>query len=186
MQVRAPLCSKTFYTHFLDQVNYITLDDNKSTGLIKGVQFGVLQPGVSVIKTLHLLNTGSAGDRTIDVSIQSRSTASAFSPTTPVYPTSPSVGTTPQDSNETLQTLVIPTVRAIEMDHSVTYKRSLAPQMGVSDLRTFGGDYWDDAIGGEALITSTLRCNGPWSLKFESIRLDRKVGARSSITFHVC
>ena len=152
-------------------MNYITLDGNKSTGLIKGVHFGVIQPSVNVAKTLYLLNTGSPGDRTIDISVQSRSTTSRISPMTPDGSVT---NISSSDSNETLQTLVIPTVQAIKMDYAVTFRRSLHPQMGLSDLRAFEGDYWDDRIG-EALITSTLRCIGPWSLKFESIKLEREV-----------
>jgi hypothetical protein len=163
-------------------VNYITLDENKSTGLIKGAKFGVIQPGVSVVKTLYLLSSGSAADRTLDISIQSRSTTSRTSPTIPVTPNSS--GVVMRDANETLQTLVIPTVQAIKMDYSVTYRRSLLPQMAISDLRTFGSDYWDDTIGGEAFITSTLRCVGPWGLKFESIKLQRKVRVFLVQLFH--
>jgi trafficking protein particle complex subunit 11 len=157
-------------------VNLITFGENQSSGLIKGTQFGVMPPGANIVKTLYLLNRGPVGDRTIDISIQSRTVIpSPPSTITSVTPDSPTQSSLPHDTNETLQTLVIPTVHAFKIDHAVTYRRSLHQRIGVSDLRTFDCDHWDDGIGGEALITSTLRCLGPWSLRLENIKLERKV-----------
>ena len=53
-------------------VNFIDLEGQRSSALIKGVAFGVLQPGDSVRKTLRLTSTGAGGERVLDISVQSR------------------------------------------------------------------------------------------------------------------
>lgn len=150
-------------------VNRIILDDEVSTSLIRGVKFGVLEPGAETVKTLCLFNTGTVGDRTLDISIRSQSTAQL--PSSPRTPDS----AVPHDTNETLQTLVIPTTQAIKIASSVTYQRSLRPQAGLVDLRTYGNDLWDDKVYGEATITSTFRCTSSCGLRLESIQLENQV-----------
>ena len=46
-------------------VNFIDLEGQRSSALIKGVAFGVLQPGDSVRKTLRLTSTGAGGERVL-------------------------------------------------------------------------------------------------------------------------
>lgn len=152
-------------------VNRITLEDEESTSLIRGVKFGVLEPGAETVKTLYLLNTGAVGDRTLDVSIRSQSTTRL--PSSPVPQTSDSAGS--YDTNETLQTLIIPTTQAIQMKSNVAYHRSLQPQAGLADLRAYGNDLWEDRIPGEAMITSTFQCAGSCGLRLESILLENQV-----------
>ena len=150
-------------------VNRIILDDEVSTSLIRGVKFGVLEPGVETVKTLYVLNTGAVGNRTLDVSIRSQSTTQL--PSSPRTPDSAG----PHDTNETLQTLVIPTTQAIKITSDVSYQRSLRPQAGLVDLRTYGNDLWEDGVSGEATITSTFRCAGSCGLRLESIQLENQV-----------
>ena len=152
-------------------VNRITLENEESTSLIRGVKFGVLEPGAETVKTLYLLNTGAVGDRTLDVSIRSQSTTRL--PSSPVPQTSDSAGS--YDTNETLQTLIIPTTQAMQMKSNVAYHRSLQPQAGLADLRAYGNDLWEDRISGEAMITSTFQCAGSCGLRLESIRLENQV-----------
>ena len=152
-------------------VNRITLENEESTSLIRGVKFGVLEPGAETVKTLYLLNTGAVGDRTLDVSIRSQSTTRL--PSSPVPQTSDSAGS--YDTNETLQTLIIPTTQAMQMKSNVAYHRSLQPQAGLADLRAYGNDLWEDRIPGEAMITSTFQCAGSCGLRLESIRLENQV-----------
>ncbi|KAF7315077.1 hypothetical protein MIND_00021900 [Mycena indigotica] len=140
--------------------NWIALDDERSSSLIKGISFGVLQPGVSAVKTLYLISTGGAGDRMLDISIQSVAVAA-----TP---------TENPDMTETLQTLVIPTSEAIKADFNVVYKRTRGKSAGPGDLRTYDHDFWDDASGGEATVTARLSCPGPWGLKVVSMTLVRQ------------
>ena len=156
-------------------VNRIILDDEVSTSLIRGVKFGILEPGAETVKTLCLFNTGAAGDRTLDISIRSQSTAQLPS-SLPRTPDS----AVPHDTNETLQTLVIPTTQAIKIASNVAYQRSLRPQAGLVDLRTYGNDLWEDRVYGEATITSTFRCTSSCGLRLESIQLENQVGPYAS------
>lgn len=153
--------------------NLIALDDERSSSLIKGVNFGVLQPGVSVVKTLYLISSGAAGDRMVDVSIQSTA-LEAHQPENPEL----------QDMTETLQTLVVPTLDAIKVKFDVEYKRALGPRAGVADLRTYDHDFWDDGDGGEAIVTARMECAGPWALEVASMKLHRQVGQVNSQMNH--
>lgn len=145
--------------------NLIVLDEERSPSLIKGVNFGILQPGVSVVKTLHLISSGAAGERMVDVSIQSTVVGTET-------PENPEL----QDMTETLQTLVVPTVEAIKVKYGVVYKRAAAARVGVADLRTYDHDFWDDGDGGEAVVTAQMECAGPWGLEVASVKLLREVG----------
>jgi hypothetical protein len=146
-------------------VNTIVLEDERSTGFIKGVSFGVLASGVRVTKPLYLLNTGAAGNRMVDISVQSRPTGSEETDDSLEF----------QDVTETLQTLIVPTVDSIEINQTVTYSHSPSEWPGLADLSTFDTGFWDDRFGGEALITSKITCVGPSEIEIESIRLEREV-----------
>lgn len=152
-------------------VNRIILEDEESMSLIRGVKFGVLEPGAETVKTLYLLNTGVVGDRTLDVSIRSQSTTQ--------LPSSLSArtleGTASSDTNEKLHTLVIPVTQAIKITSNVTYQRSLQSQAGLADLRTYGNELWEDRVSGEATITSTFQCTASCGLRLESIQLENQV-----------
>ncbi|KAJ6593407.1 Gryzun, putative trafficking through golgi-domain-containing protein [Mycena capillaripes] len=143
--------------------NVIVLDDERSSSLLKGVNFGVLQPGVSIVKTLHLISSGGAGDRMVDVSIQS-TVVGALQPENPEL----------QDMTETLQTLAVPTLDAIKVNFGVVYKRAVGARAGVADLRTYDHDFWDDGDGGEALVSTRMECAGPWGLEVASVKLHRE------------
>ncbi|KZP28516.1 hypothetical protein FIBSPDRAFT_917686 [Athelia psychrophila] len=162
-------------------VNHIVFGGERSTGLIKGVSFGTIASGVTALKTLNLINTGAAGDRTLDISIQSRAISNVAAPDTP--PSSPDSTDAHEiaDTSEALQTLIIPTVSPIAVSYSVAYRRALTQPHRLAHLNTFGNDYWDDSQGGEALITSRLEVVGPWSLEVQSIKLMRKDGVHARV-----
>ncbi|KAK0459106.1 Gryzun, putative trafficking through golgi-domain-containing protein [Desarmillaria tabescens] len=151
-----------------DAFNSITLDDERSSGLIKGISFGVLVPGVSSIKTLNLSNTGGAGDRMIDISIQSRVTPSRHDSSEDLSKSEM------EDVSEILQTLTVPTVKALNVAYDVVYKRPLAERLGLVDLRRFEEDFWDEGEAGEALVSLRLECAGPWSLELGKVGLERQ------------
>lgn len=155
----------------LSVANRITLEDEESTSLIRGVKFGVLEPGIETVKTLYLLNTGAVGDRTLDVSVRSQSITRSSSSSVP----QPPEGSGSHDTNETLQTLVIPTTQAIKITSNVAYQRSSRPQTGLVDLRAYGNDLWEDGVSGEAIITSTFQCVGSCGLRLESAQLENQV-----------
>jgi trafficking protein particle complex subunit 11 len=168
------LASIKFWIFTADQlcaVNRIILEDEESTSLIRGVKFGVLEPGAETVKTLYLSNTGAVGDRTLDVSVRSQPTA--YLRPSPIPQTADSGGL--HDVNETLQTLVIPTTQAIKITSNVTYQRSLQPHPGLADLRTYGSDFWGDRVSGEATITSIFQCAALCGLKLEGIQLENQV-----------
>ncbi|KAF9022277.1 hypothetical protein BDZ89DRAFT_208493 [Hymenopellis radicata] len=60
-------------TEIDDAVNSISIDGESSSSFIKGVPFGTLSPGENCVRVLHLTSTGGAGDRILDISLQSRS-----------------------------------------------------------------------------------------------------------------
>lgn len=158
-------------------VNHVAMDDQRSTSLLKAVACGVLAPGVSVLKKLCLANTGAPGERVIDISVQSHSTAQP--PTSPVSPTTPASATAPSlvDRSETLRTLAVPTVLPVEVEHTVTYRRPTKPQPGLADLMTFEGSHKDEAVAVEAIVTSIVSVVATSGLVVESVVLHRKVRA---------
>lgn len=153
-------------------VNYIAMDDQRSTSLLKAISCGVLAPGVSVLKKLHLTNAGAPGERVVDISVQSHSTAQP--PVSPVSPVSPSA---PQlvDRSETLRTLAVAAVRPLEVEYTVEYRRPTRPQPGISDLTTFDGGKRDETAAVEAVVTSTIVVVAPVGLVIQGVVLHRKV-----------
>ncbi|KAN0081393.1 Foie gras liver health family 1 domain containing protein [Tylopilus felleus] len=135
--------------------------DGKSSGLIKGVQFGTLKTGVSVVKTLTLISSGAPGDRTIDVSVQSSMTLR------------------PGDT-ETLRTLLILTLSTFVFRQDITYQRSLQPAPGLADLSAFGGPHREACVGGEAVVTTVVECTAPCGVEVEKVALRRVVHPAST------
>jgi hypothetical protein len=149
-------------------VNSIVLGEERSSGLIKGVPFGVIAPGVNVMKTLYLFNSGSPGNRMIDISVRSRSLTSLEQP-------SEGMSSELDDASETLQTLVVPTVEPIKVTFDVVYRRTLGQRNGLADLTTFEETFWDDGEGGEAVVDTRMECTGPWALEVFYVRLVNQV-----------
>ncbi|THH08405.1 hypothetical protein EW145_g2735, partial [Phellinidium pouzarii] len=113
-------------------------EEQQSAGLIKGISFGTVYPGTTACKTLRLMSTGSAGERVLDVSVQSRtlglaSSETSFSATVPMD----------MDMSEVLETLVIPVIAPFTVTHATTYAR-----------RTSAG-----ALGGRAFVTTTIEAD---------------------------
>ena len=162
-------------------MNWIVVEDTRSSSLIKGIQLGVLAPGVTIVKTLHLFNTGASGDRMIDISIQSRAVISESDHAGDLEDDGDDEDfdgeTSSQDSMEHLHMIVIPTTNPFKLSHSVVYRHSLDPWPGLANLETFDQTFWDDRRGGQALVTATLSCVGLPSLIIESLRLERQVSA---------
>ncbi|KAF9486045.1 hypothetical protein BDN70DRAFT_870556 [Pholiota conissans] len=155
-------------------INWIVVDDERSTSLIKGIDLGVLPPGANAIKTVHLFNTGAGGDRMVDISIV----------TSPISDTEDDTGDQEEalrDEMEHLKMLVVPTVAPIKVKQSVVYRHALGAWAGLADLRTFDESYWDNRRGGEAVATASLACVGPWSLRIESVELERRDNAQAKI-----
>ncbi|KAF8918186.1 Gryzun, putative trafficking through golgi-domain-containing protein [Mucidula mucida] len=144
-----------------DADNSIIIDGESSSSFIKGVPFGTLSPGENCVKVLHLTSTGGAGDRILDISLQSRSKKS-FN------------GEPIEDVSEVLKTVVVPTVAALSITHDIVYRRSLKDRMGLADLRAFDEDFWDDGQGGEAEVNLMIECAGPWSILMEKLTLQRQ------------
>lgn len=154
-------------------MNNIRIDDERSSGLIKGVALGTVPAGVSVLRTLYLHNTGAAGDRVLDISIQSHFASSSDG--IPLSPASPSDSRL--DTTEKLETLIIPTSEAMKITYDVKYLSTATEKKfaGLMDLKTYEDDYWDDRDGGVATVEARMECVGPWGLGVEKVRLVRKV-----------
>ena len=164
-------------------MNWIVVEDTRSSSLIKGIQLGVLAPGVTIVRTLHLFNTGASGDRMIDISIQSRATTTSKLESDQAEDQEEDEDedndgeTSSHDSMEHLHMIVIPTMNPFKLTHNVAYRHTLDPWPGLANLETFDEAFWDDRRGGEALVSATLSCVGPSSLNIESLKLDRRVSA---------
>lgn len=152
-------------------------DDERSTGLIKGVSFGVVPPGVNVLKTLYLFNAGATGDRILDISIQSRIISEP--PPYGLVTGSHDSQSYPSDTSEALQTLTVPTVHPISVSYDVEYRRILGERPGLADLASFNSEYWDDGEGGEALVRARMESTGPYRLHIESVKLIRHVSSHA-------
>lgn len=158
----------------LSPVNTITLDSERSQSFIKGVSFGSLPPGVTAAKTLFLLSTRSPGDRWLDISVQSRCHHHTASTDVDESREPTSANPELQDVSEMLRTLAIPTVEPITTTFHVSYRRSLVKQPGLADLRTFDHEYWDDSVGGEAIVSAEFEFKGPFSVEVDSVVLHRE------------
>ncbi|KAF8911521.1 Gryzun, putative trafficking through golgi-domain-containing protein [Gymnopilus junonius] len=169
-------------TEIDEAVNWIVVDEERSSSLIKGIHVGVLAPGVSVTKTLHLFSTGAAGDRMVDISVQTRTVSRKLE------------GIQEEDNGkndeqqhhahdmmEHLKMFTIPTVEPIQVTHDVSYRRSLKSWSGPADLQTFEESFWDDRKGGEALINVLMSCVGPWSLNIESVEFERADNVHATV-----
>ena len=53
-------------------MNWIIVDGERSTSLIKDVELGVVEPGGCVIKRVWLVCTGVRGERVVDVEVLTR------------------------------------------------------------------------------------------------------------------
>lgn len=157
-----------------DVVNWIVVDGERSTSLIKGINLGVLAPGVSATKTVHLFNTGAGGDRMVDVSIQTSTATLAVEDDHDESEGEEDEPDSVLDTMEHLKMLVIPTVNPLQVTQTVSYRRNLDSWSGLADLETFNEDFWDGERGGEALVMATMSCVGPWSLKIQGVELERR------------
>ncbi|KAF8161338.1 Gryzun, putative trafficking through golgi-domain-containing protein [Crassisporium funariophilum] len=185
-------------TEIDDAVNWIVVDDARSSSLIKGVHLGAISPGVSAVKTLHLFNTGAGGDRMIDVSVQSRTISVEKNAAKDEGEDKDDDGeeeedddddddeeeeeTSANDTMEHLKMLVVPAVNPLKVTHDVVYRRALDPWSGLADLQTFDEAFWDNRRGGEALVTTTIACAGPSSLNVQSLKLERRDSKHAKVT----
>ncbi|KAH0829099.1 Gryzun, putative trafficking through golgi-domain-containing protein [Lanmaoa asiatica] len=162
-------------TELDEAVQFITLDDQKSSGLIKGVQFETVKPGVSVVKTLVLMSSGAPGDRTIDVSVQSSTTAAFQAQARAPSPSETLDSSQNHDTGEMLQTLSIPTLSAFVVRQDVAYQRSLRPPPALADLSVLEDTHWEACVGGEAVVTTVVECAAPCGVEVEKVELHRVV-----------
>ncbi|TFK50937.1 hypothetical protein OE88DRAFT_1726063 [Heliocybe sulcata] len=163
-------------TELDDAEDHIRFGDEESNSLIKGISFGPLAPGVSVLKTLYLTSTRAAGSRTLDISVQSRSAGSADG-SSPVSPSTSS--TVVADTNEVLHTQVVPTVDALKIDHNIIYRRSLDHSPGMED--THERDLLSGTNAMQAVVTTRLECVGPWGINVERVMLSQKDHSSCSV-----
>ncbi|KAL4064245.1 Gryzun, putative trafficking through golgi-domain-containing protein [Scleroderma yunnanense] len=164
-----------------EAVQYIICNNQRSSGLIKGIQCGTIAPGVSVAKTLILVSTGTVGDRTIDISVQSNiSSNQLLGPSPAESHTSSSDSTSAaNDTSEILQTLVISTATAFAVTQGVEYFRSLQPALPLADLSAIENESWG---GGEIVVTTTIECSAACGVEIQSVKLMRQDCDQAKIT----
>lgn len=154
----------------------MTLDDQQSTSLVKGVHFGIIRPGENAQKTLYLLGSGAEGDRTLDISVQSRTVDEGTEDADTQDEAEDSTAEKPPaEITETLRTLTISTVHPFKRSSTVEYSRSLKERVSIADLDAFEPGFWDGGEGGEAAVTMTLECAGPWKVEVQGLKLIKKV-----------
>lgn len=128
---------------------------------------GTLAPGVTIIKTLHLFNTGPPGDRIIDISVQSRRTSSEANQLDDQ-----------EDISETLRTLTVPTVDSFEITQAIDYVQDSGTWPELADLKAYDSDdLWDQWRAGEALVKTMVESVGPSTLMVERVTMEREVRA---------
>ncbi|KIY46190.1 hypothetical protein FISHEDRAFT_47894 [Fistulina hepatica ATCC 64428] len=152
-----------------EAVNSITVDEETSSGLVKGICCDALSPGAMVSKTLYLLNADVGGDRLLDISIQSRAVWQD-SDSLPNEPESTAESdTAASDITETLKTLTVPTVDPLKGTFDISYRRATHTRPALAEMDTFDESYWDDSQGGQALLNFTLENSGPWKVDIASV-----------------
>ena len=138
-------------------MNTITIEDERSSVLIKGIEFGTIHPGETSIKVLYLSMSGAAGPRVIDISIQSRVDTGGIT----------------QGDSEILKTVTVQGVLPFSWETDVTYFHPVdnpAPWLDLSQI-----DDERRSVEVEALMAIKLKLESPWELSVQSIRLVEKV-----------
>jgi trafficking protein particle complex subunit 11 len=120
-------------------VNYISIDDERSTSLVRAVSFGTVEPGCSVTRTVTLAS-GGPGKRVLDFSIQSRVT---------------DVPSAAGEENETLITVSVDTLEPFRQDTYITYSQPRENLPVFPEVTSF--DNWDNYTA-EAMVSLTLDC----------------------------
>lgn len=143
------------HSHHIERI----METETSTSLIKGVQFGTLKPGETAVRTLFLHSSGTAGERILDFSIQSRSPPSSSDASAGVQP----------NTNETLHTLLVPTISPFRFSTEVGYSRDPAPVSPTLSLARYESTFFQKRC--TATVTASIACGGPWHSAIESIRL---------------
>lgn len=150
-------------------VNQITLDGEQSPSLIKGADCGVVKPGESVSKILHLLSGGAPGDRVLDISVQTRI------PEDSSFPGKEDQDNQAHDATEKLQTITVPTLEAFKVAQEITFQHNLKEWGTITDLSGYSEDYVDDGRGTEATVVTDVSIAGPWSVYVEYIEFEDEV-----------
>ncbi|KZT58702.1 hypothetical protein CALCODRAFT_432256 [Calocera cornea HHB12733] len=139
-----------------DDRNQVAIDEHESSGFIKAVSFGIIKEGEVASKILWLTSSGSLFDRTLDLSIQTR--------TVDPNDDSPISST---NSKETLRTIVVPIIQPVACTVSTTYSRQVPAIRPLSDS---DGSARDSSSSLGASFTVTFSCMGPWPLTVQSVR----------------
>jgi trafficking protein particle complex subunit 11 len=153
------------WTDWLCTVNTIAIEDERSSGLIKGIEFGTIHPGEASTKLLYLSMSGAAGPRIIDISIQSRVDTGGIT----------------QNDSEILKTVTVQSVLPFSWETDVTYfhpVESPAPWLDLSQI-----DAERHRVAAEALMAVKLKLEAPWDIFVQSIRLVEKVRVGHSQDF---
>jgi hypothetical protein len=169
--VSSPLISWClFHLRALRSDNKITIDAEESSSLIKGIVCGVVKPGVAVVKTLHLLSHSAAGDRILDISVQTKV------PDSPTPVDQENKETRENDVTEKLQTIVVPTVDAFHFTQEVVYQHNLKKWRELTDLLSYDESFVDDERSSEALVVVDVRLAGPWPVFVDHVEYEKTVG----------
>lgn len=144
------------------------MEEQESTGLIKGVSFGVIKPGGASSKTLFLLSSGSPGNRVLDVSMRSRAVTPGETGTH-----APSLE---HDHCETLETLVIPAKQPFVATSEVVYHRSSGALRSLMDLGLYDQGGFDPRT--QVTVSTSIVNSGPWELELDSVKWDAQVSIR--------
>jgi len=140
-----------------DDRNQVAVDEHQSSGFIKAVPFGIIKTGEIAGKILWLTSSGSLFDRTLDLSIQTR--------TVDPKDDSPISST---NSKENLRTIVVPIIQPVACTVSTAYHRQAPTIRPLSD--SDGPDSRDPFASMGASFSAAFSCVGPWPLSVQSVR----------------
>ena len=138
-------------------MNTIAIDDEQSSGLIKGIEFGTIHPGEISTKVLYLSMSGATGPRIVDISIQSQDATGGIT----------------QGDSEILKTVTVQGLLAFSWETDVSYLHPVdnpAPWLDLSQLEAER-----HRVEAEALVSVKIKLESPWDLVVQSIRLVEKV-----------
>ncbi|KAF8331398.1 Gryzun, putative trafficking through golgi-domain-containing protein [Cantharellus anzutake] len=139
-----------------DTVSYVMVGEERSQALIKGVSFGIVQKGTSATRILYFIG-GASGERTLDISIQSRALCTDGEPDQAIH------------MNETLRQLKVLVVPPIQCAFRTAYLRDSRPLLPVMDLSKFEPNAFEPV--GRALVSIDVTCTGPQGIVVSSIQL---------------
>ncbi|KAH8827913.1 Gryzun, putative trafficking through golgi-domain-containing protein [Flagelloscypha sp. PMI_526] len=145
-------------------VSSFELAGQTSSGLVQDVSLAQLE-------SFTLLSKGAAGDRILDIAVQTRPASFDPDPDADEEEKDEAQHRADEHTTETVKTVVIPVVDPLKAAFEVAYAGMRGQQSCPSDLALFEGQSWSNADGTEVTIGTQLEFSGPWVVDVHEIKL---------------